>query len=120
MLRLAFVLVFTRVLIRTFGGVRFLVRFLVLLLVRIGFWAVGWCVAPTEFDLDLDLVAVHLDLEFPFESVGDDERNGVTARVQFHFGSRRQGAAECNQPLGCLLAGKFGLLLDLQLRHGNS
>ena len=88
--------------------------------VRFGLWTVGWGVAPTEFDLDLDLVAVHLDFEFPFESVGDDERNGVTARVQFHFGSRRQGAAERDQSLGCLLAGKFGLLLDLQLRHGNS
>ncbi len=77
-------------------------------------------VPPTEFDLDLDLVAVHLDLEFPFEPVGDDERNGITARVQFHLGSRRQGTTECNQPVGRLLAGKLGLLLDLQLGHGNS
>ncbi|KLL96644.1 hypothetical protein NJ76_03200 [Rhodococcus sp. IITR03] len=96
---LALILILIRVLIRTFGGV----RFLVLLLVRIGLWTVGWGVAPTEFDFNLDLVAVHLDLEFPFESVGDDERNGVTARVQFHFGSRRQARPSAiNRSDACL------------------
>src|SRR3954454_7828386 len=72
---------------------------------------------PLQFELELVLLAVHLDLDLDPYVVGHTESQRRTAQIQLHLVPARQRFGNHHQPLRGLLPGQRLLVLDLQVRQ---
>src|SRR4051794_37749296 len=72
---------------------------------------------PLQFELELVLLAIHLDLDLDPYVVGHAQSQRRTAQIQLHLVPARQRLGDHHQPLRGLLPGQRLLALDLQVRQ---